>query len=823
MMKNRFVVTVCRFHVKEENKLLISGWFWENQIKEQKLFVMLDKKSLPFTMEVQDLMLSELKNNSDGKMISKQYNLWVDLPKDWKGGKDLYVVNANRKEKKLVFKKTTKKLIRMEQKIPKYIDSGTLKEGGFSVSGWYINQDNVKMSFWSGDGKKYPLDIKLKRRPDVQRLYPEASELDIVGFEAVYKGEAPKEIEVYLESERKKTRYIQNLQHSEAKEFLEKLVRAYHKVNGFYHGFGTVATIQKVFGKLIRRDARSYKSWYKMQCPSRKALAAQRKQKFPYMPKVSIVVPLYKTPEKYLVEMIESVKAQSYFNWELCLSDGSGVNSPIKSVLQKYEHEDKRIKVVYNKTQLQIAYNTNEALKIATGDYIAFVDHDDLLAPNALFECVREINSHKEVDIIYTDEDKVDMKAEQHFMPHFKSDFNIDMLRSVNYICHLFVVKRGIYEKVGMLNHEFDGAQDYDFVLRCIEVTSNIKHIPKILYHWRAHKDSTAENPESKKYAFEAGARAIQAHYNRIGINAEVSSTVLNGVYRTKYHLSEHPLISIVIPNKDHIADLDKCIGSLRDNNNYKNIECIIVENNSEKQETFDYYKQLEERDSKAKVVYWEGQEFNYPSINNFGAAQAKGDYILFLNNDTELLNADSIEEMIGYCMRKDVGAVGARLYYEDGTIQHAGVIVGMGGVAGHAFVGFPRNDIGYFGRIIMTQNYSAVTAACMMVKRSVFEEIGGFDEGYAVAFNDVDLCLKIRKAGYLIVYNPYAQLMHYESKSRGYEDNEQKVQRFNSEVMLFINRWGDFLKEGDPYYNPNLTLDRNDFSLNSNMDRIGG
>lgn len=820
-MKNRFVVTACRFHAKEKNKLFVSGWFWGNQIQDNKLFVLLDNKKLFFSMQEKDLGIRALKSK-DGMLITKEYHLWIDLPKGWRDGKRISIINTYQQKKELSCKVDIKKLKRMGRKVPKYVDFGTVTDDGFSVTGWYINHENVKISFLGMDGKNYPVDIQFRKRPDVLRSYPEALESDVVGFVATYKGDAPKNIRVCFKSDTKSSEYIQNLQASAIGKAGTRLKYGYDKIKRSYYQFGTTSTIKKIFGKLIKRDTISYRSWYKMQCPSKRVLAAQRKQKFAYMPKVSIVVPLYKTPKKYLIEMIESVKEQSYSNWELCLSDGSGANSSIKTLLKKYENEDKRIKVVYNEKPLQISDNTNQALNIATGDFIAFFDHDDLLALNALFECVLELNKNKDIDIIYTDEDKIDMNGKEHFMPHFKTDFNIDMLRSTNYICHFFVVKRHIYEQVGMLNHEFDGAQDYDFVLRCIEKTKNIQHIPKILYHWRAHKDSTAGNPESKGYAFLAGARAVQAHYDRLGINAEVSTTELNGVYRTKYKLAEQPLISVVIPNKDHRNDLDKCLRSLRDKNKYTNLEYIIVENNSEEKETFDFYKELEESDSKVKVVYWEGQGFNYPSINNFGVSQAKGDYILFLNNDTEILNEDCIEEMLGFCMRDDVGAVGARLYYEDETIQHAGVIVGLGGIAGHAFPGAARNDPGYFGRIVMAQDYSAVTAACMMVKKNVFEEVDGFDERYAVAFNDVDFCLKVRKAGYLVVYNPYAELKHYESKSRGYEDSEEKVQRFGSEVTLFANRWKEFLEKGDPYYSPNLTLDKNDFSLNAKQPMYG-
>ncbi len=813
-MENKFLVTACRFHAKEKNKMLLVGWFMENLIQDNKLLVMLDKKKLPFVMEEKDLFMSNLRSK-DGRVITKQYYLWVDLPKDWKSHKKVNVINSCDGKSKVSCTISMDRLLRIERKIPKYVDKGTIDEDGFSISGWYINTDNVKLTFWDMDGKQYPVQIERRRRPDVLRLYPEVEEDEVVGFVAVHKGKVPDKVRVHLQSDTKKMDYVMQLRMSPLQKKEAQLKKGYEKAKVYYRQYGAASTIKRIIGKVTKRDSISYRAWLKEQTPSKSALAAQSKRKFPYMPKISIVVPLYRTPEKYLAEMIASVKEQTYGNWELCLSDGSGENSPLREILKKYEREDKRIRVVYNEKQLHISDNTNAALEIATGDFIAFADHDDLLAKNALYECVRELNQDRTIEILYTDEDKVDMEGKEHFMPHFKSDFNIDMLRCMNYICHLFVVKREICEKAGKLNHEFDGAQDYDFVFRCIEQSDKIRHIPKILYHWRAHKDSTAENPESKLYAFQAGARAIQAHLDRVGLHARVSMTPLNGTYRTRYILDEHPMVSVIIPNKDHIQDLEKCIRSLEEKNTYKNIEYIIVENNSTDQKTFAYYEKLKQECERAKVVTWDGKGFNYPLINNFGAEHAKGEYLLFLNNDTEILNENCIEEMLGFCMREEVGAVGARLYYEDNSIQHAGVIVGMGGIAGHAFVGYPKDDPGYFRRIIVAQDYSAVTAACMLVKRKVFEEVKGFDSRYAVAFNDVDLCLKIREAGYLIVYNPYAELKHYESKSRGYEDTEEKVRRFNSEVELFSKRWADFLEAGDPYYSPNLTLDKNDFSLN--------
>lgn len=599
---------------------------------------------------------------------------------------------------------------------------------------------------------------------------------------------------------------------------MERLVSAIRenakKMQDYYLRFGLAATVIRVVKKITKYDYRIYMKWYKKNRPTAIMLKHQSEQEFLYTPKVSIVVPLYKTPENYLKDLIESVKKQSYSNWELCLSDGSGKDTPLKNVLKQYEVADERIKVVQNKVQLHISDNTNEALKIASGDYIAFADHDDLLAPNALYECVRAINEEPSTEIIYTDEDKIDMQGRTHFLPHFKSDFSIDKLRSGNYICHFFVVKREIFEKVGFLRHDYDGAQDFDFVMRCVEVSSNVKHIPQILYHWRAHKNSTAENPESKNYAYEAGVKVLQEHYKRQGINATVEQSQHKGIYRTRYRLFDNPLISVIIANKDHAEDLDKCIMSIQEKSAYKNYEIIVVENNSVKTETFTYYKELENRYNNVKVTYWKGKDFNYSSINNFGVQHAKGEYLLFLNNDTEMLNENSLQEMLGYCMRKDVGAVGTRLYYGDKSIQHAGIIIGLGGVAGHAFAGSLYENPGYCGRIHMVQNYSAVTAACMMVKKRLFEEMQGFDERYAVAFNDVDFCLRLRKKGYLIVYTPYAEFFHYESKTRGYEDTLEKQERFGAEKSLLKENWKTIFEEGDPYYNPNLTLDKTDFSL---------
>ena len=594
-----------------------------------------------------------------------------------------------------------------------------------------------------------------------------------------------------------------------------KAVKKIYRIIKYYRENGMIRFIRHIFAKVFHMEEMTYNRWRKKHRLGKKEIDRQRNEQFNKMPLISILVPLYCTPQVYLKELIDSIQQQTYGKWDLCLSDGSGSGSMEHTYIEKCMKQDDRIKLVSSEFPLSISENTNRALEIATGEYIVFVDHDDLLEISALYECVKVINQGAVVDILYTDEDKVSMDGKSYFQPHFKSDFNLDLLRSMNYICHLFVVKKEIQERVGVFREEYNGAQDYDFILRCIEHSGNIRHIPKILYHWRAHKDSTAENPESKLYAFEAGRRAIEAHLERCGEKGAVSMGKYLGLYRIEYELESEPLISILIPNKDHKEDLERCIQSIYKNSDYSNIEIIIIENGSIEDATHDYYKELTEQYKEIRIVTWDaGNEFNFSALNNYGAKHAKGEYLLFLNNDTEIINRDCIREMVSYACREDVGAVGARLYYPDGTVQHAGVILGLGGIAGHAFREALHNANGYFSRIICAQDYSAVTAACMMMAKELSDYVGGFDEKLKVAFNDIDLCMQIRKRNKLIVYTPYAELYHYESKSRGLENTKEKVERFNEEVNYFAKKWKKELEDGDPYYNINLTLEKHDFSL---------
>lgn len=557
--------------------------------------------------------------------------------------------------------------------------------------------------------------------------------------------------------------------------------------------------------KLTGNEYADYDTWLRIMRVSRQELFEQRKTKFSYAPKFSVVVPLYHTPAKFLKDLVRSMMYQSYANWELCLVNASPEDVHLTSLLENWAMRDKRIRVIRLEKNLGIAQNTNAGIAASTGEFIAFLDHDDFLEPDALFCYVDALNKDKTIDVFYSDEDKTDEYAAHYFYPHFKSDFNIDLLHANNYMCHFLAVRKSLVDTVGGLNEKFDGAQDYDFVLRLTENTKKIYHCPRILYHWRCSNQSTAANQGNKMYAIHAGKAALNAHYKRIGWNARAQEGAVDGWYQTKFTLKEEPLVSILIPNKDHTDDLDVCLNSFFERADYQNYEFIIIENNSVLPETFAYYEKIEKEHDNVKVVYWEAG-FNYSAINNFGFKFAKGDYIMLLNNDVELITPDIFQSMLGFCMRPEVGIVGAKLLYNDHTVQHAGVLVGAGGLADHVFKGIHEDDPGYMGRAISSQDVSAVTAACLLVKRSVYEEVGGLEDEFQVAFNDVDFCLKVRKAGYLIVYDADVKLFHYESKSRGMEDTTERFIRFGNEMMLLNSKWDILSTFVDPYYNPNLS-----------------
>ncbi len=563
-------------------------------------------------------------------------------------------------------------------------------------------------------------------------------------------------------------------------------------------------------GERLEPEEVPYGPWYENHKASQDTLEKQRKRKWKDPATISIAVPAYRTPEKYLREMLDSLLAQTYPYWELCLANASPEDDSMQAVLREYRERDPRIRCLDLEENAGIAENTNAAFAMARGKYVGLLDHDDLLAPDALYEAALRIQEG--ADMIYTDEDKVREDLSEHYQPHLKPDFNLDLLRSNNYICHFLVVKRSLIQKAGGFRREFDGAQDYDFIFRCAEQAEKIAHVPRILYHWRTHSASTADNPASKLYAYEAGKRAIEGNLQRTGTKGLVTQTQDYGFYHVEYPVQGEPLVSILIPNRDQKETLENCLRSIREQTTYRNYEILIVENNSSQKETFEYYRSLK-ADPRIRLLRWD-HPFNYSAINNYAASKARGQYLLLLNNDTRVISPDWIQGLLGNCQRPEVGITGAKLYYPDHTVQHAGIIIGIGGIAGHAFLNLPGNRSGYLHKASLQMDYSAVTAACMMVKKSLYQEIGGFEEKLTVAFNDVDFCLRAGKAGYLVVYNPRVELFHDESKSRGAEDSPEKVRRFQEEIEFMRSRWIDLLKAGDPCYNKNLTLSKWNYSL---------
>lgn len=504
--------------------------------------------------------------------------------------------------------------------------------------------------------------------------------------------------------------------------------------------------------------------------------------------------------------MIESVISQTYVNWELCLVDGSYNQLEIRKDFLDLTIKDPRIK--YKLLRKNVGDIKNIGIIMSTGDYLGVLNQNDLLHPSMLYYLMCVICDHS-ADFVYTDEISFTVTPDDASCPQFKPDFALDNLRAQNYICNFFIFSRELAKKVGMFRDEFGESQDYDMVLRLAENAERIIHIPEILYYRRVQDH--LERPDTG--ANDAAKRAIAEHLERVGLEGTVRDSISPSIYKIHYKIHGNPLISIIIPNKDHIGDLSQCVNSIIKKSSYRNFEIIIVENNSVDLATFEFYEQLQETYAPIKVVTWSGS-FNYSAINNFGFQYARGAHILLLNNDIEVISPDWLQEMLMFSQRPDVGAVGAKLYYPDDTIQHAGIILGLLTLAGHSHRHSHREDNGYMGRLKFAQNLSAVTAACMMIPRHVFEQMRGLDESFKVAFNDVDLCMRIRKANYLIVFTPYAELYHYESKSRGVEDTLEKQKRFLGEVRHFQKKWKYELAAGDPYYNPNLTLDREDFSL---------
>lgn len=827
-------------YVNDDNRayLQIVGWAFLKSGKNKNLQVYINNKQTEMYMKCID--------RADVQKMYKDYN--INLNSGFVIDVEFEVENQNEcnigigyESGQILFEANLKEYMEfeVEPEIKYYIEQTVYNNEIISIDGWgfttsvidmqKIDSVPVELSVINEDGQQETFMLKRKYRADVNENFGLEKSKKEFGFEVKWKNtqknkgiytvvlkggktsekfivECNKLVDQAREENRKYENFFDMLKNRDEELFIDDW---HYLVN-----FGWKKYCDRI-KKRFQDTEEVYNVWRKKYIPNARKLKKQRAEKLDYEPCISIIVPTYKTPEKFLKEMIDSVRNQSYENWELCIGDGSVTEDTVKNVVESYQKKDKRIKMLCLSENLGIAGNTNAALSIATGDYIALLDHDDILAPDALYEVVKWMNEHykDETDVIYTDEDKVSFDLKDYFEPHFKSDYNLDLIRSNNYICHLFVAGKSIVDQVGGFRKEYDGSQDYDFILRCIEQSKHVEHVPKVLYHWRCHPGSTAANQESKMYCYEAGKRAIEDHLKRMGEDdCQVVMTEHLGFYHVIYPIREQKKVSIIIPNKDQKEILERCIESIIQKTDYKNYEIIIVENNSTTNEIFEYYKTIEQREN-IRVVIWK-DKFNYSAINNFGVRYANGEYLLFLNNDIEVIRENWLSEMLANVQRKEVGIVGAKLLYPDNMVQHAGVIIGMGGIAGHPLSRHPADDCGYFARGIIQQNLNAVTAACMLTKKEVYEKVNGFEEKLAVAFNDIDLCLKVRKAGYLIVYDPEALLYHHESISRGKEDTLEKRNRFEGEVDYMAKKWKDVLEKGDEYYNPNLSLLSGNFEL---------
>jgi GT2 family glycosyltransferase len=533
----------------------------------------------------------------------------------------------------------------------------------------------------------------------------------------------------------------------------------------------------------------------------------------PFRPTISVLMPVYETPERYLREAIESVLAQVYPDWELCIADDASKQPHVRAVIEEYAGNDARIKTVFREQNGHIAATSNSALALAGGEFIALLDHDDVLSQDALFENALVINRKPDVDVVYSDEDKID-EFGQRSLPYFKPDWAPESLLARNYISHLGVYRRSLVEDVGGFRSGFEGSQDYDLLLRVTERTERVEHIPRVLYHWRVHSGSSAAVRDQKGYSHEAGLAALREAIDRRGEPGTIVDDDLPaGLYTVRYEIRRPGKVSIIIPTRDHGTDVDLCLRSIFERSTYSNVEVVLLDNGSRDPESLRIFHEWSSRDPERVRIVPYDVPFNFSLVNNYAARQSTGEYLLFLNNDTEVVTPDWIEGMLEQAQRPAIGAVGAKLLYPDDTVQHAGVIVGLGGVAGHSHKHFKADAPGYFYTLQTVNNVSAVTGACAMIRREVFEEVGGFDEELAIAFNDVDLCLRIRAAGYRNVYLPHVVLYHHESKSRGYEDTPEKQARFLREQQVMHERWKtDILP--DPYYNINLTRDAENYEI---------
>lgn len=814
MISNNFKVSNARFHLTDKDKFVIGGWFAENNPEKNGIEAYMDKTRLEVSIDKYkgyDVRQRHLVHQAN---ISEEYYLYINLPKDFDVYGKLIIYTVNGDERISSFEASAKKILLLKNQMPYCVDTVMIENGECILSGWVASTDEIDVSVQDENGRDMDINVEFFSRKDVAATFKEAPLYEYCGFKVEVDSPSGKKLNFIFKSGGLSAKYEVDMARARKGAYSQKenkLVKGLRYLKKHGIRWTALKALQVVRGKA--ESAAEYEKWLKYHSRSELELDAQRKYSFTARPKFSIVVPLYKTPENFLREMIDSVTSQTYSNWELCMCEGSGTDTPVIEILREYSKRDERIKYTVSSRPLGISDNTNEAIKLAEGDFIVLVDHDDLLTPDALFECAMAIEDDADVDVIYSDEDKLSMDGSVYFQPHFKPDFNIDLLRSMNYITHLFVASRDLMHKVGLFRNEFDGSQDYDMILRCTEKAKKIHHIPRILYHWRSHKDSVAENPESKLYAYDSARKALDAHYTRMGIDAHVEFTKIYGIYKTFFHAATEPLVSVIISSNDSIKDIKRCISAIEFKSLYDNYEIIIVDTGSRKGSTFSFYDELQSKFPKVKVVFYRGEK-SYSKSRNFGAENSNGEYMLFMDDTISIITDEFFEELLGYSRRNDVGAVGAKLYYEDDIIYHAGSVVNMDGITGNAFQGQSRYDNGYFARAITACDYSITNPSCFMTSREVFLNAGGFSEEFSTGLTVSDYCLRIGESGKLTVFNPFAEAYRYEPVRPVNDSGKEGQVKIKNESEKFRGRWKALFSKGDPMYNRNLSLSRNDYHL---------
>lgn len=693
--------------------------------------------------------------------------------------------------------------------------------GNLTITGWALDTKTIEspnIIINNDQNQVFAYTIKHVLREDVNKIY-QLDKMIQTGFVIVLEGIQKKNtLEIIFQSSTAAVSQIISLKKKYpvipgTEDKMTKMLLKVRKGFQYLAKNGIAPTIQRVKIEKLRNKT-SYTHWLKLNDNTDHSQIEQNIDTFTYKPIISIVMPVYNVEEKWLRQCIDSVLNQIYPYWELCIADDASTDMNTKKVLVDYQKLDNRIKVIFREKNGHISEATNTALTLAQGEFVALLDNDDELPPHALYEIVKVLNENSELDLIYSDEDKIDENGNRSD-PAFKPDWSPDLLLGTNYISHLGVYRKSILDEIGGFRKGYEGSQDYDLVLRFTEKTiaNRIKHIPKILYHWRMLPTSTAVDQSSKNYAFEAGLKALQETIIRRKINGHATHGLANGLYDLYYDIDKEGLVSIIIPTKNGYKDVKRCISSIIEKTTYQNYEIILADNGSNDPRMKELYKQFKVQLQEKFIVEFIDIPFNFSRINNIAAKKAKGKYLLFLNNDTEVIAENWLTLMVSFAQQTRIGCVGAKLLYPNNTIQHAGVILGLGGIAGHSHYGYPHGDLGYFGRLAINVNYSAVTAACLLVKKVDFDIVNGFEETFTVAFNDVDLCLKIQSLGKNNVWLHEAELYHFESQTRGYDDKGKKKKRFEQEKMMMEEKW-HILIENDPFYNPNLTRDIPNFSL---------